>query len=81
LTPRSLERSNIIPIPHRGAGNPDQREAVLRVLAPNKAIGRKATAENFPDDYLTPYLRAVWDHYRAGGAAPPGAPSPPPRWT
>lgn len=35
----------------------------LRVVAPNKAIGRPSADENFPDDYLATYIDAVWTYY------------------
>ncbi len=54
--------------------NPDGQQAVLRVLAPNKAIGRRAAADNFPADYLQEALRGIWGYYRASGAVPAADP-------
>lgn len=36
---------------------------VLRIVAPNKAIGRPLEGDNFPDDYLNPFIDAVWAYY------------------
>lgn len=44
-------------------------ETVLRVVAPNKAIGRinSQASENFDENYLNKYIQSIWEHYITGG--------------
>jgi hypothetical protein len=37
---------------------------ILRVVAPNKAIGRSTDTENFNEHYLDAPIRAIWEYYQ-----------------
>ncbi len=39
-------------------------DSQLRIVAPNKAIGRTTASENFDTNYLNAYVDAVWNHYK-----------------